>query len=396
MTEEWFEDELPWLGPPPQLPPKREQPQPTGPMRRTPPPPRRRPVSAHAAAAAAPAYPRARLPEWTSDRSVPPYVRVPQRRYGEAVALKWVGVLLVMVAILTALALIMRDVRSGAEVTPEPVAQVVIPAVTGSEGGGTVREIVPNPQFAGKVICLDAAHGGTDRGFKRSGDSIAPAMDEALYTAAFARDLAGQLSAMGFTVVLTRDGDTVRNTEFQDVNRDGLTREGAATQADAERNAVLDEFQARIDFCNDEQADILVSLHFDGTSNPEVNGYSTWYAEGRPDSADSQRLAQLINQELGAGVSAAGFAIVDRGVLPESAAALQGNQTLYDSLFMITGNRVGMKEASQMPGVVANMLTISNANDARILADDAGRSALVASMAEAIARYFSAQPSVQG
>jgi N-acetylmuramoyl-L-alanine amidase len=137
---------------------------------------------------------------------------------------------------------------------------------------------------------------------------------------------------------------------------------------------------------------VLISLHFDGSSNPDVSGFSTWFAEGRPDSAESQRLAQLINQQLGAGLSAAGFTIADRGIMPESDAALQGNQTLYDSLFMITGNRVGMKDASRMPGVVANLLTISNANDATVLADEAGRSVLVAAMADAIGRYFSEQP----
>jgi N-acetylmuramoyl-L-alanine amidase len=318
-------------------------------------------------------------------------VRVPQRRYGEVVALKWMGVLLVMVATLTALALIMRDIRSGPESSPMPTAQVVIP-VTGSDSGTAAQAIVPNALFSGKVICLDAAHGGSDRGFERTGDASAPAMDEALYTATYARELAGQLSAMGFTVVTTRDGDTVRNAQFQDVNRDGLTRENAATEADAEHHVLLDELQARIDFCNDEQADLLISMHFDGSSDPNESGFSTWYAEGRPDSADSQRLAQLLNQELGADLAAAGFAIADRGIMPESTAALQGNQMLYDSLFMITGNRVGMKDPSRMPGVVADMLTISNATDAQILASESGREALVTAMADAIGRYFSEQP----
>jgi N-acetylmuramoyl-L-alanine amidase len=391
MAEDWYEDELPWLGPPPQLPPKREQPQSTPPVRRTPPPPGRRPVSAHAAAA--PAYPQPRVPEWTPDLAVPPFVRVPQRRYGEVVALKWAGVLLVLVATLTALALIMRDIRSGQESTPIPTAQLVIPA-SSETAGAPAQEIVPNPLFAGKVICLDAAHGGIDRGFERTGDASAPAMDEALYTAAYARELAGQLTAMGFTVVTTRDGDTVRNAQFQDVNRDGLTRENATTEADAEHHALLDELQARVDFCNDEQADLLISLHFDGSSNANESGYSTWYAEGRPDSADSQRLAQLLNQQLGAGLAAAGFAIADRGVMPESAAALQGNQMLYDSLFMITDSRMGLKDASRMPGVVADVLTISNAGDAKILASELGRTAIVTAMADAIGRYFSEQPAV--
>jgi N-acetylmuramoyl-L-alanine amidase len=335
------------------------------------------------------------MPEWTGEPAVPPFVRVPQRRYGEVVALKWAGVLLVLIATLTALALIMRDMRAGQEVTPAPTAQLVIPPA--SEGGGSIAAgVVPSPLYAGKVICLDAAHGGIDRGFKRTGDASAPAMDEALYTAAYARELAGQLTAMGFTVVTTRDGDTLRNEQFQDVNRDGLTRENATNDAEAEHNALLDEMQARIDYCNREDADLLISLHFDGSSDPAEAGFSTWYAEGRADSSASQRLAQLINEELSSGLAAAGFSTIDRGVMPESAAALQGNQMLYDSLFLITGSRVGLKDPSRMPGVVADVLTISNANDAQILAADTGRAAIVAALAEAIGRYFTEQASAQG
>ncbi len=327
---------------------------------------------------------------------VPPYVRVPQRRYGEVVALKWLGVLLVLVATLTATALLMRDLRSDPEAPPAPAAQMVIPAASSSDGNSPALAIVPNPAFAGKVICLDAAHGGIDRGFERIGDPSAPAMDEALYTAAYARELAGQLTAMGFTVVTTRDGDTVRNIDSQDVNRDGLTRENAANDAEAKRNAQIDELQSRIDFCNREEADLLVSMHFDGSSDPNESGFSTWYAEGRPDSAESQRLAQLINQQMSEDLAAVGISALDRGSMPESAAALQGNQMLYDSLFMITGSRVGLKEPSRMPGIVVDGLTISNAGDAQIVASEAGRNVIVTAMAEAIGRYFSEQPSAQG
>ena len=266
----------------------------------------------------------------------------------------------------------------------------------GSDAGASALEIAANPLFAGKVVCLDAAHGGIDRGFERTGDASAPAMDEALYTAAYTRELADQLTAMGFTVVTTRDGDAVRNAQFQDINRDGLTRENGASEAEAEHHALLDEMQARIDFCNDERADLLISIHFDGSNDPNVTGFTTWYAEGRADSADSQRLAQLLNQQLGAGLAGAGFAVTDRGVVPESVAARAGTQMVYDSLFMITDNRVGLKDASRMPGVVIDVLTISNASDAQILANEAGRVAIVTAMADAIGRYFSEQPAVQG
>lgn len=333
-------------------------------------------------------YPAERVPLRPTAPAVPPYVRVPQRRYGEVVALKWVGVLLILLAALTAFALIVRDIRSDPESTPLPPAQLVIPAAAGGTGSDPAAAIAPNPALQGKVICLDAAHGGVDRGFRRTGDSTAPAMDEALYTAAYTRELAGQLTAMGFTVVLTRDGDTVRNTQFQDVNRDGQTRENGATEADAQHNAQLDEMQARIDYCNDEKADLLISLHFDSSNDPGVSGFSTWYADSRVDSAESQRLAALIDQQLGQSLTAAGYPVVEDGARPESGAVTRGNQMLYDSLFMITGSREGLKDPSRMPGVVAELLTISNASDAQLLASEAGREAIVSALAQAIGAYF--------
>lgn len=346
------------------------------------------PVNASSAAATFLPYPTERAPLRLPEAPVPPFVRAPQRRYGEAVALKWAGVLLVLLAALTAFALIVRDIRSKPESTPIPTAQLVIPGATGPSSSDPAAAIVPNAAFQGKVICLDAAHGGIDRGFRRSGDAAAPAMDEALYTAAYTRELADQLTAMGFTVVVTRDGDTVRNTQFQDVNRDSQTRENATTDADAQHNALLDEMQARIDYCNDEKSDLLISLHFDGSSDPNESGYSTWFAEGRADSADSQRLAELIDQQLDQGLAAAGYRIVDRGVQGESVAATHGDQMLYDSLFIITGARADLKDPSRMPGVVADLLTISNAGDAQLLASETGREAIVSSLAQAIGGYF--------
>ncbi len=301
---------------------------------------------------------------------------------------------LVVVAALIAVALILRDARSAPESAPPPVSQLVIPAATDQSSDGSLAAIVPNPAYQGKIICLDAAHGGPDRGFRRVGDTSAPAMDEALYTSAYARELAGRLSAMGFTVVLTRDGDVVRNSQFQDVNRDGKTRETAETDAEAERIALLDEMQARIGYCNDQHADLLVSLHFDGSADPAEAGSAIWYAEGRTDSADSQRLAELVDRQLEQALTAAGYSAPDQGVRPESAAT-RGTQMVYDSLFVITGARDGLKEPSRMPGIVADLLTISNTEDAKLLSNGFGRTAIVSAVAQAIGDYFDG-PAVNG
>lgn len=387
MTEDWFEDELPWLGPPPQLPPQRDRSRPV-PERHT--PPRRLPTTmpVRASAAAAIPFPPEHVPPRRPTAAVPPFVRIPQNPVSDGAASKWIGVALIMLAGMLAFAAIMRESRNDREPAPAPVAQLVIPAATDPSTGDPLAGIVPNPAFSGKVICLDAAHGGFDRGFRRTGDTSAPAMEEALYTAAYARELAGQLGAMGFTVVLTRDGDVVRNSQFQDVNRDSRTRENAETDADAQRNALLDEMQARIDYCNDQRANLLVSLHFDGSGNPGESGYAIWYAEGRVDTGESQRLAESIDRQLAQALGATGYPVVDGGVQSESVAVTRGNQMVYDSLFMITGARDGLKDPSRMPGIVADLLTISNTEDARLLASGAGRTAIVSAVAQAIGAYF--------
>lgn len=394
MTEDWIEDELPWLGPAPHPPPRRDEPQPA-PVRR--PPVRRLPTSLPVgASAAAAAYPvPQRVPVSMPQAAVPPAMRAPERRYGVGVASKWVGVLLVLVAALTAFALIARDIRSEPMPIPAANAQVVIPPAGNASATDPPAALAPNAAYQGKVVCLDAAHGGYDRGYRRTGDATAPAMDEALYTAAYTRELAAQLTAMGFTVVITRDGDSVRNTQFQDVNRDGQTRENATTDAEAQHNALMDEMQSRIDYCNDERADLLISLHFEGSTNPNESGYSTWYATSRSDSAESQRLAELIDRQLTQELATAGYASNNGGVQAETVAATRGSQMVYDSLFMITGSRAGLKDPSRMPGVVVDLLTLSNASDAQILASEAGREAIVTSMAHAIGAYFT-EPAAQG
>lgn len=394
MTEDWFEDELPWLGPPPQLPPRRERPQ-SAPLRRT--PPKRLPTTMPVDTAAAVALPAPveRTPRRRSAGTVPPFARMPQHRVSQPTATKWIGVLLVLVAIITATALMLRDTHSTQQSAPAPVAQLVIPAANDPSSHDPLAAIIPNPVFSGKVICLDAAHGGFDRGFRRVGDTSAPAMDEALYTAAYARELASQLTAMGFTVVLPRDGDIVQNTQFQDANRDGATRENAASDTEARRNALLDEMQARIDYCNNQDANLLLSLHFDGSTDPADSGYSIWYSQDRVDSANSQELATSIDQQLGQALQATGYAMHNPGLQPESVAVTRGNQMIYDALFMITGNRTGLKEPSHMPGVVVDLLTLSNTDDAKLLSSEAGRRAIVSAVAQAIGAYFE-NPAVKG
>jgi len=81
----------------------------------------------------------------------------------------------------------------------------------------------PDPAFAGKVICLDPGHGGSDRGYTRTADAAAPAMEEAVFNLKIALDLRDRLRRLGFAVVITRTADVDVNSAGVDVNGDAET-----------------------------------------------------------------------------------------------------------------------------------------------------------------------------
>jgi N-acetylmuramoyl-L-alanine amidase len=84
----------------------------------------------------------------------------------------------------------------------------------------------PAPQPSqGFVIVLDPAHGGSDSGAK-----ISPALEEKSITLQMAAHLRALLQARGFSVVMTRTGDT---------NPDAAARAGVANHAQAAACLIL-------------------------------------------------------------------------------------------------------------------------------------------------------------
>ena len=109
----------------------------------------------------------------------------------------------------------------------------------------TVNPLVFAPKFSGKkttTICLDPGHGGKDPG-NRAGSHF-----EKTFTLALATELAGQLKAAGFKVMLTRTTDK------------------------------FVELAERPDLANRRRADLFVSLHFNATESGqgEVSGPETY------------------------------------------------------------------------------------------------------------------------
>ena len=120
------------------------------------------------------------------------------------------------------------------------------------------------PRMAGKVVVIDPGHGGGDRGVMAHGH------DEAAIVEDLAARIEGRLVATGVRAYLTRLPDME-----------------------------MDETE-RADCANSLQADLLVSLHTDGSRSPRASGVATYFfgsGLGR-DSVLGERFAGLVQREI--------------------------------------------------------------------------------------------------
>jgi N-acetylmuramoyl-L-alanine amidase len=273
--------------------------------------------------------------------------------------------------------------------TPSPTPTLP-PTETPTPEPSPTPTATPNPAYVGKVVCLDPGHGGSDRGFQREDDGVAPAMEEAFYNLAYARAVRSRLQALGFTVVMTRDSDIDVNASGADVNGDGKTYANLIDKdkAAADRAKDIDELQARINVCNNSKADLLISMHINGFNDPAANGYETWYSSARPFTAQSKHFAQLAFDALGQEMEAAGYNARARQVNDDATAHVEVAADAFDR-YVITGPaQPGQIVPSAMPGAIVEVLFISNDQDAAFLSSAEGRNAIVTAYVDAISRYF--------
>lgn len=119
------------------------------------------------------------------------------------------------------------------------------------------------PSLLGKRIVLDPGHGGSDTGVVSDG------LSEADLTWDLASRLEGRLTALGVQSWLTR----------------------------GPHNGATDEQRAQL--ANDVGADLVLSLHTDGSPSPRANGIAAYYyGAGESMSTIGERLADLALREL--------------------------------------------------------------------------------------------------
>ncbi|MDO9065802.1 MAG: N-acetylmuramoyl-L-alanine amidase, partial [Chloroflexota bacterium] len=174
---------------------------------------------------------------------------------------------------------------ASATVTPRPTSTPV-PTVTPTA--------TPRP----RTIFVDAGHGGKDPGAVHNGPDGNPDLVEKELDLDVAKRLGALLSAQGYAVVYARQTDAP------------LTGVNATSDRESRRA----EIQARVDLANKAQADLFISVHFNGFGNKDVSGTEVYYCQDRPFAAKSQALAQLTLDSMVRELAAIGYKTINRGI----------------------------------------------------------------------------------
>lgn len=237
--------------------------------------------------------------------------------------------------------------NSGIDFNPQPKPDTSSSSTTGSNTNkgdtvgttpsGTSTEPVFTPGLKGKIIALDAGHGGSDTG------AIGPTgVTEKGVTLRVAKALQKLLQAEGATVLMTRTTDT----------------EVSPKKANA---SDVEELQARCDVGNDGNADIFISMHMDSFTNSTPSGTTGYYyTKG---SKASQRLAQYLSEGV---VTALGT----------------GNRGTKSCNFYVVKH-------TDMPATLVEMAFISNDKEEKLMNSEAGINRAAEGIMNGLRRFFS-------
>lgn len=198
-------------------------------------------------------------------------------------------------------------------------------------------------------IAIDAGHGGPNYIGAAHTDATGHVdLREKDVTLDVALRLNDILLAAGYETVLTRGGDYTL-TDFP------------ADTADNRHN----EIQARVDVVNAAQADILVSIHFNGSPDPSTGGTEVYCDPDRSFGANSCALGDLVRQTLVSAIRGFGYDTLDRGLKNDS--QIGGDPSNPHS--WILGENPTFQRPSLMPGIIGEGLFVSNDVEAQLLQD---------------------------
>ena len=277
--------------------------------------------------------------------------------------------------------------------TPAPSTRVgeVIPAP-----GSDSRIYGPNPEAI--VVAIDPGHGGClDWGVPNPYDN-AEARSEKELVLDISLALRELLEAEGVTVVMARDTDVAlagdlypdlgcHGDPFRDVNGDGYAGFGSLFP---EGTRTRDELSAHIDLVNLARADVLISVHVNSLTDDgevlEIAATQTfWTDETAWGVPVSERLATLVQDQV---VTAM------RGVAPYDRQDRGIDAVNY---YIIappteTGDPREPRRGILMPGVLAEVGSMSLEAEADLLTTEPAQRAIAAALVDALEAWFADRP----
>jgi N-acetylmuramoyl-L-alanine amidase len=222
------------------------------------------------------------------------------------------------------------------------------------------------------LITLDAGHGGTEIGTSHvfPDGAVLAEKDLNLRVMLRVRDL---LQQAGFQVNVTRTRDAQVNVDKKDLTGDGKV-------------TLSDDLQARIDAANNSGSDIFVSIHFNGTADPNNKGTYVFFDPDRPYADRSKALADLVDASVVKALKDAGYTSADHGATRDTA-VLGG-----DHYYLLSPKTDVVPRPSNMPAVIGEGLFLTNEDDANALRNDNVIEAIARGYLEGIKAYFAKYP----
>jgi N-acetylmuramoyl-L-alanine amidase len=261
--------------------------------------------------------------------------------------------------------------------TASPARPVATPITSFGAGGKHEVDQAGRPI----LVYLDPGHGGVDqgtRGLTADGEEVL----EKTVTLAVAQRTAALLRNDGIGVVLSRTDDSLPGSQPADYTADGTVLTPAG---------VLRDLQRRIDRANASGAQVLLSLHQNGFTDPAVGGSETFFDPDRPFSAENERLAHLVQSDVIASLHDAGLDVPDRGVTDDT--TLQGDDlgalgVPYNHLVLLGPAVPGKLQASQLPGALSEPLFLTNPPEANAVSQPEIQDALARAYSRALEDFL--------
>lgn len=197
--------------------------------------------------------------------------------------------------------------------------------------------------LSGKIIALDAGHGGADGG-AASKDGII----EKDINLAITLHLRDYLQQAGALVVMTREEDK------------DLAREGTKGLSKRKTEDLLN----RADFITKKKANLLISVHLNSIPSPKWRGAQTFYYLNHP---DNPTLAALIQNEL------------IRNLENTNRVAKEADRSVY------------LLKAMKIPSALVEVGFLSNPEEASLLSDESYQRKIATSIYQGILRYYSGE-----